>query len=164
MTLALAVKLLHVLVGFALVTGIVGRDVTLRRAARATDLGAIHALLDVAGVFERVFVRPASALVLVFGLGTAWLQGTPILGTLAGGSSNWLLVSLLLFVGIALLVPLVFLPRGRAFEAALADANARGHVTPALSAAFRDPAVERARLAEAIGLLVVIALMVLKPF
>jgi hypothetical protein len=163
-TLVLVAKLLHVLVGFALVTGIVGRDVTLRRAARATDLGVIHALLDVASVFERALVRPASALVLVFGLVTAWLQGTPILGTLAGGSSNWLLVSVLVFVAIALLVPLVFLPRGRAFDAALAEADARGHVTPELSAAFRDPAVERARLAEVIGLLVVIALMVLRPF
>jgi len=38
MTIALIAKLLHVLVGFALVTGSVGRDVTLRRAARATEL------------------------------------------------------------------------------------------------------------------------------
>jgi hypothetical protein len=164
MTIALIVKLLHVLVGFALVTGIVGRDVTLRRAARAADLPSVHALLDVATVFERAFVRPMSLLVLVFGLAAAWVRGMPILGTLAGGSANWLLVSLVLFVGIALLVPLVFLPRGRAFEAALADADARGQVTPELSAAFRDPATERARLAEATGLVVVIALMVLKPF
>lgn len=164
MTLELGAKLLHVLVGFALVTGIVGRDVTLRRAARATDLGVVHALLDVADVFERVFVRPMSALVLLFGLVTAWLKGTPILGTLAGGATNWLFVSLLLFLGIALLVPLVFLPRGRVFEAALADADARGHVTPGLSAAFHDRAIERARLVEVGGFLVVIALMVLKPF
>jgi len=105
-----------------------------------------------------------SLLVLVFGLAAAWVRGMPILGTLVGGSANWLLVSLVLFVAIALLVPLVFLPHGRAFEAALADADARGQVTPELSAAFGDPAVERARLAEATGLVVVIALMVLKPF
>jgi hypothetical protein len=164
MTIALVAKLLHVLVGIALVTGIVGRDVTLRRAARVTELGAVHALLGVADVFERAFVRPMSFLVLAFGLVTAWLQGVPILGSLAGGTTNWLVVSLVLFIAIALLVPLVFLPRGRVFAEALAAADARGTVTPELTAAFHDPAVERARLAEVIGLVVVIALMVLKPF
>ena len=163
MSIALIAKLLHVLVGIGLVAGIVGRDVTLRRAARAGDLGAVHALLDVAMVFERIFVRPMSFLVLASGLVTAWLQGTPILGTLAGGT-NWPLASLVLFIARALLVPLVFLPRGRRFEAALAAADARGSVTPELSEAFRDPMVERARVVEVVGLVVIVALMVLKPF
>jgi hypothetical protein len=164
MTIALVAKLLHVLVGIALVTGIVGRDVALRRAARAAELGAVHALLGVADVFERAFVRPMSFLVLASGLVAAWLQGVPILGSLAGGTTNWLVVSLILFVAIALLVPLVFLPRGRIFADALSAADARGAVTPELTAAFNDPVVERARLAEGVGLLVVIVLMVLKPF
>jgi hypothetical protein len=164
MSLALIAKLIHVLVGIGLVTGIVGRDITLRRAARANDLGTIHALLDVATVFERAFVRPMSFLVLAFGLVTAWLQGAPILGALAGGTTNWLLVSLVLFVAISLLVPFVFLPKSRVFEKLLAAADEHGSVTPELLAALRDPAVERARLAEAIGLLVVVGLMVLKPF
>jgi hypothetical protein len=164
MSIALFAKLFHILVGMALITGIVGRDVTLRRAAWATDLGTIHALLDVATVFERVFVRPMSFLVLAFGLVTAWLQGVPILGSLGGGTTNWLLASMVLFAAITLLVPFVFLPRSRVFEAALASADAGGTVTPELTAAFHDLAVERARTAEVIGLLVVVALMVLKPF
>jgi hypothetical protein len=45
---------------------------------------------------------------------------------------------------------LIFLPRGRVFEAALADARQRGTVTPDLSAAFRDPWVAYARTFEAV--------------
>jgi len=164
MTIALIVKLVHILLGIGLVVGIVGRDVTLRRAAWADDLGTVHALLDVADVFERILVRPMSMLVVAVGLVSALLQGVPILGFLVGGTTNWLLASVVLFVAIVLLVPTVFLPRGRIFAAALAASDGQGVVTPELQAAFHDPAVERGRLAELIGLIVVIALMVLKPF
>ena len=73
-------------------------------------------------------------------------------------------MSLVLYLSIMPLVPLVFLPRGRVFEAALADARQRGTVTPDLSAALRDPQVAFARTYEAAIVGVVVALMVLKPF
>jgi hypothetical protein len=59
-------------------------------------------------------------------------------------------VSLVLSLSIMPLIPLIFLPRGRVFEAALADARQRGTVTPDLSAAFRDPWVAYARTFEAV--------------
>jgi hypothetical protein len=62
------------------------------------------------------------------------------------------------------LVPLIFLPRGKVFEAALAEAQAQGRVTVELTAAFRDPAVAFARLYEGAAIAVVVALMVTKPF
>jgi hypothetical protein len=117
-----------------------------------------------AGRFERLLVIPGSALVLIFGLTTAWLQGYPILGLLVGGTTNWVLVSLLLMLLLGALVPLIFLPRGRVFEAALTDADARRQVTPELRAAFADRQVAFARTTEAIGMLVLIAIMVTKPF
>ena len=73
-----------------------------------------------------------SLVVLVLGIATAIVKGIPFLGPLQGGRVDWLFVSLLLFLSVIPLVPLVFLPRGRVFDAAMADAEARGEVTPAL--------------------------------
>ena len=60
---------------------------------------------------------------------TAWAEGLPLLGPFVGAGANWLFVSLLLFLSVLPLVPLVFLPRGRVFEAALEEAEAAGVVT-----------------------------------
>jgi hypothetical protein len=62
------------------------------------------------------------------------------------------------------MVPLVFLPRGRVFDRALADARERGAVTPALTSALRDPVVAAARTLELVVVAVILALMVVKPF
>lgn len=62
------------------------------------------------------------------------------------------------------LVPLIFLPRGRVFEAAIDEARRRGAVTPEQRAAFADPAVALARRYEVFAVSLVIGLMVLKPF
>ena len=78
--------------------------------------------------------------VLVLGLLAMWAGDVPLTG-----DGWWLLVALLLFLSMIPLVPLVFLPRGRVFEAALEDARERGEVTPELRTAFRDPAVAFAR-------------------
>ena len=59
--------------------------------------------------------------------------------------SRWLLVSLILYLSSIPFIPLVFLPRGRVFEQALAEAKESGEVTPELSAAFHDRAVAFAR-------------------
>ena len=58
---------------------------------------------------------------------------------------------------------LPFIPRGRAFEAAMTDARAKGIVTPALRAAWRDSAVAFARRYEIVTIAIIVALMVLKP-
>jgi hypothetical protein len=68
------------------------------------------------------------------------------------------------YVASIALVPLVFVPRGRIFEAALEAARDAGRVTPELAAAFRDRAVGAARTAEGLVVAFVIAMMVLKPF
>lgn len=96
---------------------------------------------------------------MVAGLLTAWAQGYEWLGLTTG----WMLLSFVLVLSIAPLIPLVFLPRGRAFEAALAAARQQGTITPQLRAAFADRAVASARRYEAVVIGVVIALMVLKP-
>jgi hypothetical protein len=84
--------------------------------------------------------------------------------SLFDGGNLWLPTALILFLVTAALVPTVFLPRGKAFDGALEEARSAGHVTPALTAAFADPVVTLARRVELALLVVVIALMVLKPF
>jgi NADH:ubiquinone oxidoreductase subunit 6 (subunit J) len=153
-------ELLHVLAGFWLVAGIVGRTVTLAQARKQTEIGRIEALLGAADRFETLMVIPGSIAVLVLGLVTMAAQGRSLLDE----GNRWLPTALTLFLLTAALVPTVFLPRGKVFDAALEEAKAAGQVTPALTAAFADPMVALARAVEAVLLAVVIGLMVLKPF
>ena len=154
------VVFLHVAIAFWFVAGLLGRDITIAKARSSQDLTTIDELMELAGRFERFMVVPGSMAVLVAGLLAAWAQGRP----LAGSGNWWLLTSLVLYVGTFALVPLVFLPRGKVFERALADARERGVVTPDLVLAFRDRAVRWARTWETVMVLIVIALMVVKPF
>src|SRR5262245_17825278 len=163
MTLTRVLNVLHVLTAFWLVSGIGGRGMSLKEAARSSDVRAVDALVRLAGRFEAM-VRAPSIAVFVLGLLTAWWGGWPILGFLQGASVNWLLASLVLSLSLAPLIIWVFLPRGQIFERALRAALAEGRVTEALRAAFADRAVAAAHAWELIVLATVIVLMVAKPF
>ena len=164
MPLPLILKLLHVLSAFWFISGLLGRQVCLAQAGRTREFSAFASLLSLSGQFEVRMLIPGQFAVLGFGLLTAWLQGQPILGFLQGASANWLLVSLLIFVSSIPLVPLIFLPRGRRFAELLEAAREQGEVTPELTASLRDPVVAVAHGYEVLGVLVIIVLMVLKPF
>lgn len=155
---SLFATLLHVLVAFAFVAGLLGRWVLLARAQASEDVERSHLLAETARPFERMVVL-GSFLVLPAGLLAAWARGYDWLGLTTG----WVVVSVILYLTLAPLVPLVFLPAGRRFEAAMTEARAAGHVTPDLRAAFRDRAVSLARTYEVSAVLLIIALMVLKP-
>ena len=164
MELSLLFKLLHVLSAMALVTGLVGRWITNAQAEHSSDLGSMEALLGASLRFERMVIGSSLA-VLFTGLATAWLMKLPILGAFEGAQTNWILVSLALFLLIMVLVPpLVFLPAGRAFETARAAAHRARAKTPELQAAFANARVRAAHITEIAAVLFVIALMVLKPF
>ena len=154
------VVLLHVAVAFWFVAGLLGRNVTMARARSANDLSTLVELVDLSGRFERLMVIPGSFGVVVLGLLAAWGEGQPLAGT----DDWWLLTSLILFVGLGVLVPTVFLPRGKVFEGALEQARQRGEVTPELRTALRDPVVRNARAAEIVVVAVIVTLMVTKPF
>jgi uncharacterized membrane protein len=151
------VVLLHVLAAFAFVAGLVGRDITIAQARRSRELASITELLAVANRFDTI-VKAGSVAVLALGIIAM------IAGGLSPSDNGWLVASLALYVALGLLVPIVFLPRGRVFDAALAGAKQRGEVTPELTQAFRDPVVALARDAELVVVVVIIGLMVLKPF
>ena len=154
------VVLLHILTAFWFVAGLLGRNITLVRARTATDIRTLDELVALSGRFERMMVIPGSVAVLLAGLLAAWAIGQP----LAGANDWWILLSIVVFVAMGVLVPTVFLPHGRVFEHAFAEAKTRGEVTPELRAALRDPAVRNARAAEFVCVAVIIVLMVTKPF
>ena len=156
--LALLLKLGHVILAIAMVAGLLGRWVLLTRGSRTDDVERAHLLAEAASPFERI-VQSASPLVVVVGMLTAWAQGYPWLGLTTG----WMLLTVLLIIPILVAIPTVFLPRGRRFEAEMAAARDAGEVTPGLRAAWADPAVAAARRYELATIVIIVALMVLKP-
>jgi hypothetical protein len=158
-SLASLLLFLHVASAFWFVAGLVGRAIVLGRARRSTNLVEVDLLLPIATRFERIVI-PGSAAVLILGFLTMLAQERPLFTD--GG--YWLLASVLLYLSTAILVPTIFLPKGKEFDAALEEARTHGEVTPQLARAFRDPAVAFARTYEAAAVAVVVTLMVLKPF
>jgi Predicted integral membrane protein (DUF2269) len=153
-------KFLHILTAFAFVAGLIGRNIIIRQAARSSDIGTVSMLLSLSGRFENYLVIPFSIAILPAGLITMWAEHL----SLVESGAYWLITSLLVYVGLIVLVPTIFLPRGKVFGAALAAAQQQGSVTPELREAFRDPAVAFARNAEVLGVAFITAMMVLKPF
>ena len=158
-----AVRVLHALAGVGFLTGLIGRWICLAYAERADDIGSLRTALAVSGRFERMVIT-GSVIVLVLGIATAIAQGRPFLGPLQGARVDWLFVSLVLYLSAIPLVPLVFLPRGRHFEAVLQSATATGRVTEDLGVAFRDPVVRAAHVYELGVMVLIFVLMVAKPF
>jgi uncharacterized membrane protein len=166
MNLYMFMKLLHILASFWLISGVVGRGLTFWQARKAKDVQAIHALLQISDFFERYAVIPVSMAVLLFGLILTWMAKWPLFGFLQGAySTNWLLVSFILFVGIsAFIAPLGLVARRKERARALKEALAQDTVTLRLLVALNDKVVIGYRLVEFIILVIVIVLMVTKPF
>lgn len=163
MDLGLVLKVIHALLGVLFMAGLIGRWVALAAAERSEVLPDTRAMLRISARFERIVIV-TSSLVLLLGVATAIAQGRPFLGPFQGAGFDWLFVSLVLYLSALPLVPLVFLPRGRVFDAALEAAGTDGTVTPAVRDAFADPVVRVAHVYELGMTLVVFVLMVAKPF
>lgn len=154
------IKLVHVVFGFTLVAGLIGRWSLERSAGRADNPGTAFALSRASSLFERLVLVSGPG-IIVAGLATAWVKGYPYLGLTTG----WMLLSLILVLVFPfVLAPLVYIPRTRAIASAMADARDKGVFTPELRAAFANRALKSARWYEAVATTLVIALMVLKPF
>jgi uncharacterized membrane protein len=165
MNLYLIMKLLHVVTAFWFVSGVVGRGLAFWQARKAKNIQAIHALLQVSDFFERYAVIPVSMAVFLFGLILTFMQGWPLFGFLQRSPTNWLLVSFLLFLGVMLAIgPLKLVPRRKERERALQEALAQETITLRLMAALNDKVVIRFRKVEFIALVIIIVLMVIKPF
>ena len=144
--------------------GLLARQAVRSLTFRASHVADIVALTQAAGKIERLMVIPGNILAIVFGLLLALAIRAPILGSLQGANMNWLLASIAILAILLPLVPLVFLPRGKVFEAALLQASASGTVSPELRRHMADPVVRWAHRAEMIGVALIVVLMVAKPF
>ena len=155
---SLFATLLHVVVAVVFVAGLIGRWILLTRAARADDVETSFLLTQAASPFERLVIL-FSQLILPTGLLAGWLRGYPW----AGFGTPWIVAAIVLTLSVLPLVYFVLVPRGRIFEAVMADARQRGAWTAELRAAFADPNVTLARRWEFVSVGLVLALMVLKP-
>lgn len=152
--------LVHVVTAFWLVAGLVGRDVTLAKARRSSDIKVVPELAELAGRFDRWAVVPGSIAVLAAGLIAALAQGRQF----TGRGNWWLGLSVLLYLTVLPLVRWVFLPKGKAFDEALSAAVDSGRITPELTAAFHDRLTLATRRYEWAVIAAIILLMVAKPF
>jgi uncharacterized membrane protein len=164
MSFVVVFKYLHIMTALWMVAGGLGRNFTQRKAVQSQDIHTTATLVQLMGFFDRRMVIPGSSMVLLLGLLTAWVQGWPILGFLQGGSVNWVLASILIYLSIMAVVFTILVPHGKVFEAALQDAVAQGQVTSRLTAAFNDQAVAFGHNYELAALAVIVFLMVAKPF
>ncbi len=164
MSLFPLLRFFHISAAIVFVGGLFARQAVRSLTHRASDVSTILALTQAAGIVERLMVIPGNILAIAFGLILALVGRAPILGFIQGSRDSWLLVSILILAFLFPLVPLVFLPRGRRFEAALEAARAENQITPALRREMADPVVRGAHVVEMMGVAGIVALMVLKPF
>jgi len=101
---------------------------------------------------------------ILMGIVLAVVQKWPIFGFLQGSSQNWLLVSNILLIIMLIIIAAVFIPHNRKVEGLLQAALSDGRITPQLTSALDDKVNKLGHLGEEAIILVVAALMVLKPF
>jgi uncharacterized membrane protein len=157
-------RFLHILSVAVLVGGIFARELVRRSAKQATDVRALAGLIRAARRIDVLMVSPGSMAATLLGIVLALIARVPILGFLQGGTQNWLLVSNILLVGTIAAVPLIFVPWGKRMEPIIEAALGRGEVTTELRAELENQVVRLAHLYEETSMVVVTALMVLKPF
>lgn len=160
----LGIKLLHIIAAMMLVGGLFGRQLVRAYAKKTDNVQIFVALSQAAGRIENLMVIPGNIAVIVLGVPLAVITGYPLVGFLQGAAQNWLLVANILLIIILVLVPTVLIPRGKKFGVILAAALAKGEITLELRAAMDDWVVKLAHRYEEISLIIVLALMVLKPF
>ena len=139
MSLGLLLKLVHIFTAFWFVGGVLGRGYALARARQATDVKQLDAIMQIVDLLDKRAVIPGSTAVLVAGIAIALASNWPVLGFLQGGTVNWVLASLLLFISNIPLVIFVYNPRGKTFGNALQVALAQNRITPELTSTVVPP-------------------------
>ena len=156
------VKLLHVFSAFWVVTGMLARPVVLAAARRAPDMRVLKAIADVSGRLEDLMIAPGILAVLVTGVATALVGGIPLFGPFVSGPL-WIFLSLLIVLLVVVLTP-VTLMRDRRWGQALEEAAREGAVTARLRTFLARDAMIHRYAPDVVVMLVVVALMVTKPF
>ena len=160
----LIVKFFHILAVAITIGGMLARQLVRGMSRRSDNLSNIASLTRAAMRIDRALVAPWSTLILIAGIILAVMLKWPIFGFLQGAAQNWLLVSNILLIIMLVLTPAVFVPYNKKVDTLLQQAEAAGRLTPELSLTLNDRKNSLAHLAEEILIVVIAALMVLKPF
>ena len=160
----LIIKFLHITAVAITIGGMFARQLLRGIARKSDDIKSVGSLTHAASRLDRAMVIPGSNLMIVFGIILAFIQKWPIFGFFQGASQNWLLASNLLLIVMVVLIPVVFIPHNKKVDSHLQTALTEGRVTPELSAALNDKRNMLAHHVEEAIVLIVTALMVLKPF
>ena len=156
-------RFLHIASAIAFVGGVFSRQLARSIALRSDRPEDIALGFRVADPIERFMVIPGSILVTLSGVLLALVAGVPMFGFLQGASSNWLLAANVLILSELVLVPGVFLPRGKVFGQHLEEAVRRGQVTSELRASMDAPVVRLSHIYELAATALIVILMVFKP-
>ena len=160
----LIIKFFHIIAVTITIGGMFARQLVRGFAKKSEDVKVVASLTNVAVRIDRAMVIPWSNIMILMGIILAVMQKWPIFGFLQGSSQNWLLVSNILLILTMILVGAVFIPYNKRLESIIQTALAEGRVTPELSVALDDKVNKLAHYAEEAFVLIVAALMVLKPF
>lgn len=155
---------LHIMSAIMLIGGTFARQIVRGYAKKSSDVRIISELYKAAGRIEMVMIRPFTGFVILFGVIYAWMIKAPIFGFLQGSDQNWLLVTNIMVLLIPFPIIFFFIPRGKIFDPIMQDALAKGEITHALREQLHDPAMRRVHLMELAGVVIVVILMVFKPF
>lgn len=160
----LVLRFLHILSSIVFIGGIFARQAVRNQGKKMTGIRELEAYFSAAGQIEKLMVIPGNMAVIVFGIILALMARAPILGFLQGAAQNWLLVTNLLLIGGGLLVPLIFLPRRKIYERLRNEALVRDEITAELRSHLDDPVVKSAHWLEMFLVVMIVILMVFKPF
>lgn len=155
------VKVLHILAVAALIAGIVGRAFLRARLVRIDDIHTACEFIEVEGHFDEWLVVRGSIATLITGILLTWLGHWPLVNA---GLPTWMLVGTVLFLVTIPLVIWVYIPRGKVFGKVFQAALAQKRFTVELRAVLADQVIRASYLYEYIMVVVVITLMVMKPF
>lgn len=160
----LIIKFLHILAVAITIGGMFARQLVRGQARKSDDINVTASLTHLAVRMDRALVIPWSNIMIVMGIILAVMQKWPIFGFLQGATQNWLLVSNLLLLVMIGLIPGVFVPHNKKVESLLQSALDQHRVTRELTTMLDDRRNKIAHYVEEGIVLVVAALMVLKPF
>jgi uncharacterized membrane protein len=148
----LLVRSLHVLAAFCYIGGLSGYLGMRLALLNSSSLEAVALLQRILHRFEKFMLLPGGALLVIFGILTAWLEHWPHFALEA--------IGLLL-----LMIPFVVIsgPRAQKVDMALAEALQAGELTGRLRAAMRDKVLFVSELATVAIVLLILFLMLVKP-
>jgi uncharacterized membrane protein len=164
MNIGAVLKFFHIAAAFMLVSGAIGHAFALQRARQATDVHTAAEMLQLSVFFNQKLTSPGGLATILLGLFTAWQGGWPILGFLQGAQVNWVLAAFVLNLSVYPVIFLVLQPRGMAIGKAAGQAMAKGEITTELKSAMHDKAMQAGLWYNYTAIVLIVLLMVLKPF